>query len=139
MKFLLLLLFFMLPTYQARALDCVPFPLDKEQIDRYDAIFVAQTFKSKKIEKKPGYLSLSRIIKYSPKILYLYKGDKDNIKSILRDEYWGDRFTEGSIYLVFANKDETKNYEANLCGHTTSLHNSKAYEYISILEEELDK
>jgi hypothetical protein len=134
-KFIFILVVLMYPLSKVTALDCIPSQLDKEVVQKYDAIFMGNPIAEAELineEKR-----LQQLMLYNFDVREVYKGDISGEINIIRNIYWGDRFypDEGS-WLIFANQTE-RGLEANLCGHTINRRIEKAREYEAILEKEL--
>lgn len=132
----LILIFFALYPAPAAALDCASAPLELSGLPETQVIFEGPVLAERELSllekgklKMTGYEllggGLSDLRIYTMNVQRNWQGTKKDANiEILRNTSWGDKFTVGEEYLVFA--DKLDDYlEADICGHTTHTTNAE--------------
>lgn len=121
----------------ALALSCAQPKVNEDIIDHSSAIFEGVVIAEKKTDADvvPGSKSsLDNGVVYTFEVTRGYKGaEAGNKLEVTRNIYWGDGFTMGQAYLVFAVRQGHNGYlVSDLCGPTTGL--AYADEYRKVLD-----
>jgi len=120
------------------AYDCMPPSVEDSYNSYSDFIFSAKVLISGEQEGK----DFSARTKYVAEIIDVYKGDLKGEVDVFRETYWGDIFTIGEEYLIFADLNDG-DIVVPVCSRTISLQHDFTEKYVeklkSIISEKAEK